>query len=190
MATFEFSSVLPEEFREDLELLLFFNPLQHGVRGALAQCIDEHGEPELHTENGRLRVTLSRMPQVQTIFALAVQDDACELAGLVIYGRRGDSGEYIEIIHVAVAEAFSSATRGSGAIAALRLVSVVRNAASRLNGVRYLGLPYANGRLRRLCMLRPHGGWTYHRSEPTPSSIGSPFLHTDPAAVSPAVRVH
>jgi hypothetical protein len=186
MPTFELSSVLPAEFRQDLEQLLYFNPLQRHVRPAIVHSIEMHGRPEVRDEHGWLQVSLDATPGVQTLFALAVDGDACALAGAAIYGREG---ERLRILHLMVAEGFSAWSRQTGCGLALRLVFAVRAVGRRLNGVRYLELPYLRARPRVLSPLsRPPDRSSYSALvdlQPTPDL--SLLIGGEPAEARPVL---
>lgn len=138
MLPVQFSSVLPEEFRQDLETLLFFNPLQARARSGIIQSLERYGQPRVHAENGALRVCVGDLPDVQTLYALAEDGDAYTLAGVAVYTREGDR---LSILHLAVTED-ASARAGNGFLA-LRLAAAIRDVGSSVHGIRRVLLPYA-----------------------------------------------
>lgn len=139
MPTIEFSSVLPGDFRVDLEALLFFNPLQGRARLAIAESIERYGEPRVTVADGHLRVTVGSLDDVQTLYALARDEDTCELAGVAVYTRDRDR---LLILHLAVTEPFAVPRRADHGLLAVRLALAVRNVARRLQGIRGVLLPY------------------------------------------------
>lgn len=147
MCTFEFSSVLPAEYREDLETVLYFNRLQGRARTAIVQSLEKYGQPRLGAADGFLRVSFEDVADVQTLFALADLDDGYQLAGVLMYVREADD---LVILHLAVAEAFSSAGPERDGLLAMRFVLAVKDIARRLNGVRSVVLHYPAGVQRRL----------------------------------------
>lgn len=147
MLTFEFSSVLPEEYREDLETVLYFNRQQGRVRTAIVQSLEKYGQPRLDAADGFLRVSIEDVAGVQTLFALADLDDGYQLAGVVMYVREGDD---LVIVHLAVAEAFSSGGPERDGLLAMRCVLAVQDIARRLKGVRSVVIYYPAGVRRRL----------------------------------------
>jgi hypothetical protein len=150
MPSVEFSSVLPEEFRQDLETLLFFNPLQARARSGIIQSLERYGQPHVHVENGTLRVRVGDLPDVQALYALAGQDDAYELVGVAVFTREGDR---LTILHLAVSQA-AAAQAGDGLLA-LRLASAIREVGRSVHGIRRVLLPYT---VRFPQHLRPAAG--------------------------------
>jgi hypothetical protein len=143
MSEFELSSTLSAEYASDLERLMFFNPNQRAAQTEVVDAIDEFGIPEIIEEEGHLRVTLAHH-DVQALFALAVADGESpqELAGVVLYLRTNRSN--VMILHIAVAERFSSLGSEGGALLVLRLIHAVEGCVRRLNGVRQLTILYSN----------------------------------------------
>jgi len=136
---FTFCSTLPNSYRDDLESLMFFNPLQHAAADGVADAVEAFGAPEIVESGDLLSVNLPGR-QVQALFALADSPDGCELAGLVVYVRV-DAGNVI-ILHVAVTERFCAAGEHAAAMLVMRLVGEVARCARRLGGVRSVTLLY------------------------------------------------
>jgi hypothetical protein len=145
MTTIEFSSVLPEAFRGDVESLLFFNPLQSRARSAICESIDRYGEPRLAVSDGLVTVSIADVPGVQTLYAVADYDDGCALAGVAVYTRERDR---LIILHLAVAEEFAARPGCAAGSLAVRLTLAVRRIASSLTGIRALVLPYGRRTIR------------------------------------------
>jgi hypothetical protein len=139
MQPLEFSSILPEEFRPDLETLLFFNPLQKRARTGILQCVERYGQPRVHAENGLLRVAVGELPDVQTLYALAADGDSHELAGVAVYTREGDR---LTILHLSVAESAAAAVGNGDGLLALRLAAAIREVGRSVQGIRRVILPY------------------------------------------------
>lgn len=141
MGRMEFSAVLPDAFREDVEYLLYFNPLQSRAVRGICSSLDRYGQPTVTSENGQVAVRLSRLGRVQTLFAVMEDTNSCELAGLALFIRETDS---LVIAHLAVAEKFAG-KREHGPLA-LRLALQIRRIAKRLKGVRRVLPPYVHSR--------------------------------------------
>jgi hypothetical protein len=159
MQPVEFSSILPEEFRHDLESLLFFNPLQARARAGIAQSVERYGEPRVHVQDGMLKVAVGDLPDVQTLYALAVADDAYELAGVAVYTREGDR---LSILHLAVSERSAAASENGDGLLAVRLASAIREVGRSVQGIRRVLLPY---QVRAQQHLRPAAVGSKQRSE-------------------------
>ena len=142
MSSIEFSSVLPAEYRSELEQLLYFNRLQARAARAIAHLVDKYGQPWMQQIDGRIRVGVGDIACVQVLFALAATGNGRRLAGLVIYTREDED---LVIIHLAVARVFSYRGARRHAFVVMRMVETVRAIARRLNGVRRVVLYYPAG---------------------------------------------
>jgi len=168
MQPVEFSSILPEEFRQDLETLLFFNPLQDRARAGIARSVERYGEPRVYVQDGMLRVSVGDLPDVQTLYALTAHDDSYELAGVAVYTREGDG---LSILHLAVS-AGSATTGGNGdGLLAVRLASAIREVGSSVHGIRRVLLPYA---VRLPQHLRPAASRSKQRSAKDRDKMSAP----------------
>lgn len=137
MGCIEFSSVLPDAFREDLEYLLYFNPLQSRATSGISRSVDRYGQPQVSVDDGLLTVTLPTLGRVQTLFAVMEHSDSCELAGVALFVREAGS---LVILHLAVGEPYAG-KREHGPLA-LRLALAIRRIAKRLTGVTRVVPPY------------------------------------------------
>lgn len=137
---FEFSSVLPPEYLEELQELVFFNPQQPGTRDGIMHSVSQYGLPRV-TVDDQLRLEIGELKGVQTLYALLDTGDGFELAGFTSFFRT--DRQNVHILHIAVAERFSAAGAAADALLALRLVNLVRDAARRLAGVRSVTLSYS-----------------------------------------------
>jgi hypothetical protein len=160
MHALEFSSILPEEFRPDLETLLFFNPLQKRARIGILQCVERYGQPRVQAENGMLRVAVGDLPDVQTLYALAAHGDSHELAGVAVYTREGDR---LTILHLSVAESAAAAAGNGDGLLAVRLAAAIREVGRSVQGIRRVLLPYS---VRFQQHLSPGGAGSNLRSSP------------------------
>jgi hypothetical protein len=147
MDAVEFSSELPEEYADDLERLLYFNTLQGRAGAAIEHLVEKYGQPRIRADGGWLRVTVGDIPDVQTLFAIERQADADELVGVVIFMRQA---EELAILHLAVAETFSSSGIDRESLLALRLVATVQGVGRRMQRIRSIVIYYPAGVPRRL----------------------------------------
>lgn len=153
---FEFSSNLPAEYLEDLELLMFFNPLQPAAKTGIRQSIEKYGAPRICIEDEEVRVSVGMLTDVQALFALSDSAEGYELAGLVLYVRTDIQN--ILVLHIAVTEALAFQGRRADAMLVTRLLGEVRHASRRLKGVRAITIVYPGGRAVRMAVrfLGPH----------------------------------
>jgi len=143
----EFTSVLPAEYRPELEQLLYFNRLQARVAPAIADLVEKYGQPWIQQTDDELSVRIGDVAGVQALFALVTSGSAQKLAGIVIYTREGED---LVIIHLAVTRMFSYRGAERNALVVIRMVAAVRDVARRVNGVRSVILYYPAGEPQRL----------------------------------------
>lgn len=141
MGTIVITSRLGEDFREDLEQVLFFNPEQRKAIADIEHCVQHYGVPEITNENGFLRISLNSYSVAQTLYSI----DRCEagdtLAGVIVFVR--NTHEDISILFVAIAKNYI--LRGSITTARLvwDLVHQIMESAARISGVRNVKLACA-----------------------------------------------
>lgn len=138
-----FSSILGSEYLEDLERLLFFNPLQKKALDGIHHSIREHGVPSIYLDKGRLRVKVEEPPEVQTLYALDDSKGKPMLVGVMVFSRT--EPETIDLLHIAIREEYSrfGAKAGTGLVS--KFLEQLRQIARRLKGVRSICLKYAAG---------------------------------------------
>lgn len=149
----EYRSELPSVLLDALERLLFFNPNQNGVQSAIVEALNLYGSPEIVSRRSGISVALTAAPDAQCLFALARGNGSVDLAGVLVYLRRGNQ---LVIVHIAVATATSGSASSRGI--ARSMIRTLRRVAQRLRGVESLVLFYGRGRFL-----------TLRRREPSPS---------------------
>ncbi len=137
---FLFSSRIPADQREALEDLLFFNEHQARVRGALREVIERWGCPEIHEEDGFLRVTIAGHPGAQCLFASQARAGSLRPLALAIYLR--DTAERLTVLHVGLTPAYAAGGLHAEANLLGRLLHEVKRVARRMVGIRRLLLAY------------------------------------------------
>ncbi len=142
-AQIRFSSILGIEYREDLEQLMFFNPLQNKALTGINHAISEYGVPGIVEDNGHLRISVEGLPESQTLFAF---DDASEkpiLAGVMVYMRTDP--ENLVLLHIAVHQDYSRAGIYGDEMLVWRFMTQLREIARRIKGIRSITLKYSSG---------------------------------------------
>ena len=141
MGTILITSRLGEDFREDLEQVMFFNPKQDYAENAIRNCVQHYGIPEIITENGFLRIWFESFSIAQTLFLVDRTESEDILAGMIVYIRDRDD---MSVLHVAIAENYLL----KGPITTARLVwDLLRHvieSASHISGVKNVKLVYGN----------------------------------------------
>lgn len=143
-----FSSALKSNHRDQLERLIFFNPLQEKARVGILECVETYGKPRIIEDGELLRIGVGSFPDVQSLFALEQLDgeETGRLIGLVVYVRV--DLENLLVLHVAVDEEFAAGGKRVGELVVLRLFIQLRQAASRIKGVKMLSLVYQGNSVR------------------------------------------
>ncbi len=138
-----FSSILSSEYLEDLEMLLFFNPLQEKALSGIHHSIREYGVPSIYLDGARLRVRVQELSDVQTLYAMDDSDGKPRLIGVMVFSRTDPST--LALLHIAVREEYSRF--GSLADAGLvpKFLGQLRQIARQLKGVQAINLKYASG---------------------------------------------
>jgi hypothetical protein len=143
-----FTSRLPLADRGALEALLFFNSGQHQVRDGIEVAIRHYGPPEIVEQGDSLRVQVSGLSEVQTLFAVAHHGTLQRPVGAVVYVR--ETVERFTIVHLVVAEDFAAGGPNAAEHVLLRLLQEIRRVARRTGGIREIELAYRCERLRSL----------------------------------------
>ena len=138
MGTIVITSRLGEEFREDLEQILFFNPEQHKAIVDIEHCVKHYGVPEITNVNGYLRINLNSYSVAQTLYSIDRGENGDTLAGVIVFVR--NTHEDISVLFVAIAKNYI--LRGSITTARLvwDLVHQIIESAARISGVRNVKL--------------------------------------------------
>lgn len=128
-----FRSGLREEFRGELEALLFFSPDQGHCTKWISNSVGLYGVPRIRTAGGLLRASLAKVPWAQSLFALEHEPLHDRLVGTVIYAR--DRQERITVAYLAVAHDHVMSAALKDVPLAIQLCSRVMDVAERISGV-------------------------------------------------------
>ena len=139
MGTIVITSRLSEDFREDLEDVLFFNPKQHKAAADIKHFVEHYGVPEIINEHGYLRISLDSYV-AQALYSIDRTKTKDSLAGVIVFVRKNI--ENISILYIAIAK--NQILRGPIITARLAwdLVHQVIESARLIGGVRKVNLPY------------------------------------------------
>lgn len=140
----DITSKLAIEQRAALEQLLFFNINQHRVRTGIQQSIDTYGVPEIHQQDGGLRVRVGEIVDVQNLFALSTAE---RLLGVAVFVR--SAHERFAVLHLGVETRHYAAPDLSTRVL-LKLMHEIRGAARRTQGVQHIDLVYKDHHAVRL----------------------------------------
>jgi hypothetical protein len=139
-----FTSRIAEEHRVTLEQLLFFNACQGRVARGIVDAIDKYGTPEIHADNGWLRVKVAGLADVQSLFV--VDNATGSPIGVAVYTRA--DLEHVTVLHVGLAEEYCAGGERESLNLLLRLMKEIRRSSKRVKGVRRLSVHYGTQRAR------------------------------------------
>ena len=137
-----YTSELSPEYSETLERLMFFNPGQHKALATILDSLEKFGSPSIYVDDGRLRVRVEKLPEVQALFAL----DGDVLVGALVYSRI--LLERLTVIHIAVDHDYSSSGEFAEHMLVMRMLGLLRSNARRIKGVETIRLMCSGNQIR------------------------------------------
>jgi len=140
----EFKSFVSMRFRSELEELVYFNSGQSRVLESLIEAVERFGAPEIAASGQQLRVVLHKLPEAQTLFAVA---ETGRPLGLVTYMRADH--EHLMILHVSIGAEFASGGALCRNQLLLRMLREIKRCSLRLKGVKRVELYYQAERHRQ-----------------------------------------
>lgn len=140
----EFKSYVSAHFRADLEELVYFNAGQTRVLESLIEAVERFGTPEIETSGQKLRVVLRKLPEAQTLFAVA---ETGRPLGLVTYMR--PDHEHLMILHISVSEEFAQGGMFCRNQLLLRMLREIKRCGRSLKGIKKVQLYYQSERQRQ-----------------------------------------
>jgi hypothetical protein len=142
--TVSFTSKIAAEHRATLEELLFFNACQSRVASGIVDAIDKYGPPEIHADNGWLRVKVAGLSEVQSLFV--VDGPTGRPMGVAVYTRA--DLEHVTVLHIGLAEEYCAGGEHESLNLLLRLMKEIRRSSKRVKGVRRLSVHYGTQKAR------------------------------------------
>jgi len=140
--TIEFKSHVPKTQRAALERLVFFNSCQDRYATCIAEAVEKFGAPEIVANGERLRVRVSELTDVQSLFAIEAVTG--RPVGVALYVRA--DLEHITVVHLGIAAEYASGGMRAADQLLLRLLREVRRSTRLVKGVRRLELFYIKDR--------------------------------------------
>lgn len=131
--------LVPTTMLAELEELVFYNPNQHRVNRGIVDSLAAYGMPKIVEELQGLRVALAKVPDAQSLFAVAQAKGDRRLAGMLLFVREMD---VLKAVHVAIAEDFTLDGYYGALCVAPQLVYALRRVGSRVRGVRQVAVRY------------------------------------------------
>jgi hypothetical protein len=139
-----FTSKVAREHRETLERLLFFNGCQNRVARGIVDVIDRFGPPEIQQDGEWLRVKVSGLADVQSLFA--VETTTGRPLGVAVYTRA--DLEHVTVLHIGLSEQYCAGGERENLNLLLRLMKEIRRSSRRMKGVRRVSVMYGEQRVR------------------------------------------
>jgi hypothetical protein len=150
-AKITFASFVAAVERRHLEALVFFNASQDRVLNGIISAIEKFGPPEIVEAEDKLRVRVRGKAEAQSLFAIDAASG--RPLGIAVY-LRADL-ENIAVLHIGIAEEFTTDGPRSGEYLLFRLLRELRRCSRRLKGVRRIEVVYQSGRgMRRRAGIR------------------------------------
>ncbi|HVY23648.1 MAG TPA: hypothetical protein VG962_09885 [Steroidobacteraceae bacterium] len=140
----EFKSLVSSRFRKNVEELLYFNSGQTRVLESLIEAVERFGAPEIVDNGQQLKVVLRKLPDAQTLFAVA---ETGRPLGLMTYLR--SDHENLLILHVSISAEFASGGALCRNQLLLRMLREIRRCSRRLKGIKKVELYYQAERQRQ-----------------------------------------
>lgn len=140
----EFKSLVSSRFRKNVEELLYFNSGQTRVLESLIEAVERFGAPEIEDNGQQLKVVLRKLPDAQTLFAVA---ETGRPLGLMTYLR--SDHENLLILHVSISAEFASGGALCRNQLLLRMLREIRRCSRRLKGIKKVELYYQAERQRQ-----------------------------------------
>lgn len=152
MTQFVFKSDLDASFHEDLNSLLFFNFEQRKVAEGIIASIEKYGLPKIIEINGKLKVSLEKVPEIQAIFAIDSHSGVDDLVGVMLFFR--EAVDCLSLIHIAVKESYTFQSSRGSSLLAVELLYKLKDIAKQLKNVDYLTIYYQKYVAKRIMVQR------------------------------------
>ncbi len=138
-----FKSKINSDYLDELESLMYFNSQQRKVISGIESAIEKYGLPKIKNENEKLKITLEKIENPQTIFAF----DNDNLVGLIIFYR--ETIDNIVILHIAIAEQYSIIYNKSFSLA-IALIEELKRKAKNIKGVKSISIYYKKDNIGKI----------------------------------------
>ncbi len=133
---FTITPTLAADQRAALEQVLYFNENQARVRAGIQKSIDSYGVPEILEQDGRLRIRVGRIEDVQTLFAVSKFGNPL---GVAVFRVAPDR---IVVLHLSVMPRLQSTSEVNTRVL-LALVEEIFRVAGRSHGACRLDVVYS-----------------------------------------------
>ena len=142
MVKLKFSSILPLEYRGELERIVFFNPEQGRVVDFLVASVRRYGLPSIVEDGPYLRFSVPAFRSIQSLYALDEIATPAQLAGVAMFVRERDNPDTMLLLHLAVHEDYTADGPKAHEWLAARLMSAIRGVCLQTRGITSLRVLY------------------------------------------------
>jgi hypothetical protein len=146
-----FTSHVSIKHQAALEKILYFNALQNRYRDVINTSIQQYGQPKLTIEDGRIRLYMETLEDIQSIFAMDGETEDSSVLGVLLYHRVEYEG--LIILHIAIDEQCSFEGEYSNEFIVMRLILQLKTIAKNIRGVKKIKIAY-NGNFRQCSEIR------------------------------------
>jgi hypothetical protein len=143
--TYQFTSAVGKQHSELLKEFFYFNQKQSAYKGKISHEIRRHGAPLIEEDHDAVKITVPGLTDVQNLFAVVGQGAACRPVGAIVYYRL--EADFLDVIHIAAHEDWAMGSPHIGSGVAIALLREVAGIATRIKGIKAVGLPYRGERL-------------------------------------------
>lgn len=152
MSRFLFSSEISSDFKEQLASLLFFNIEQRNVAEGIIASIEKYGLPHIEDDSNKLKVSVEKVQEIQSIFAYDESAGSKDLVGVMLFFR--ETEDCVTLLHIAVKENYTFRTSQGESLLAVELLFKLKDIARHLKKVEYLSIYYQKYVAKRMRIVR------------------------------------
>jgi len=131
------TSTLDSSYIDDINNLLFFNESQSRYIDGIMKSIRKHGIPVVNTKDNKIEIKVDGLSEVQSLFAMEIDDDVANLTGVIIFFRK--TIENIVLLHIAIDKDYYANKKQ---LLALRLIKELKSISKSIKGVKTLTIYY------------------------------------------------
>jgi hypothetical protein len=123
--------------------MFFFHPHQSRFRDQILARIEQFGSPEITESANGLKIRLPKLPDSQTLHAVAQEQSGEFMLGTVVFHR--PDARTLEILHIAVRPDLTHSTNAGNSPIVMLLVNVLCRIGRRVRGIESIRLMYGRG---------------------------------------------
>jgi hypothetical protein len=106
--------------------------------------VEIYGTPNIIQDQGKLRIFLENLPEVQSLFAFDEGDGSRNLIGVMVYVRQ-DTETFL-VIHLGVHDIYSSVGERADEVLIIKFINELKRIARKIKGIKKINLLYGRGK--------------------------------------------